>query len=52
MDVQVTRAYELLVVKRGWPAGRYGTFMAEAMIAALLLPYPPAAARHAAKWPG
>ena len=44
--------YELLVIKRGWPAGRYGTFMAEAMIAALLRPYPPAAARHAAKLPG
>jgi AcrR family transcriptional regulator len=28
--------YELLVVKRGWPAGRYGAFIAEAMIAALL----------------
>jgi AcrR family transcriptional regulator len=28
--------YELLVLKRGWPAGRYGAFIAEAMIAALL----------------
>lgn len=32
--------YELLVVKRGWPAGRYGAFIAEAMIAALLPPEP------------
>jgi len=28
--------YELLVVKRGWPPQRYGAFIAEAMIAALL----------------
>jgi AcrR family transcriptional regulator len=28
--------YELLVIKRGWTAGRYGAFIAEAMIAALL----------------
>ncbi len=43
--------YELLVVKRGWPAERYGAFIAEAMIAALL-PRDPPAARHAAKRPG
>jgi AcrR family transcriptional regulator len=43
--------YELLVVKRGWPAERYGAFITEAMIAALLPPEPPAA-RHAAKRPG
>jgi AcrR family transcriptional regulator len=43
--------YEMLVVKRGWPAERYGTFIAEAMIAALLPPEPPAA-RHEAKRPG
>jgi AcrR family transcriptional regulator len=43
--------YELLVVKRGWPAERYGAFIAEAMIAALL-PTDPLAARHAAKRPG
>ena len=28
--------FELLVLRRGWPVGRYGTFVAEAMIAALL----------------
>ena len=28
--------YELLVVVRGWPVQRYGTFVAEAMVAALL----------------
>jgi len=28
--------YELLVLSRGWPPGRYGAFIAEAMIAALL----------------
>jgi AcrR family transcriptional regulator len=28
--------YELLVVVRGWPVERYGTFIAEAMVAALL----------------
>jgi len=28
--------YELLVLRRGWPADRYGSFIAEAMIAALL----------------
>jgi AcrR family transcriptional regulator len=28
--------YELLVLKRGWPPERYGRFVAEAMIAALL----------------
>jgi len=28
--------YELLVIIRGWPLERYGTFLAEAMIAALL----------------
>jgi hypothetical protein len=43
--------YELLVIKRGWPLGRYGAFIAEAMIAALL-PADPAAARQAAKRPG
>jgi hypothetical protein len=43
--------YELLVLKRGWPSGRYGAFIAEAMIAALLPPEPPAA-RYAAKRPG
>ena len=43
--------YELLVVKRGWPAERYGAFIAEAMIGALLPPQP-TAARHAAKRPG
>jgi AcrR family transcriptional regulator len=43
--------YELLVVKRGWPAERYAAFIAEAMIAALLPPNPPAAG-HAAKRPG
>ncbi len=43
--------YELLVVKRGWPAVRYGAFIAEAMIAALLPP-DPLAARHAAERPG
>jgi len=43
--------YELLVLKRGWPAGRYGAFIAEAMIAALLPPEPPLA-RHAANRPG
>ncbi len=32
--------YELLVVSRGWPAGRYGAFIADAMIAALLPPEP------------
>ena len=30
--------YELLVLGRGWPAERYGTFIADAMIAALLHP--------------
>jgi len=43
--------YELLVLKRGWPAGRYGAFIAEAMIAALLPPEPPLA-KHTAKRPG
>ena len=43
--------YELLVIKRGWPPGRYGAFIAEAMIAALLPP-DPAPARQAAKRPG
>jgi AcrR family transcriptional regulator len=28
--------YELLVLTRGWPLSRYGTFIADAMIAALL----------------
>lgn len=43
--------YELLVVTRGWPPKRYGAFIAEAMIAALLPPDPPAA-RHAGRGPG
>jgi AcrR family transcriptional regulator len=43
--------YELLVLKRDWPGGRYGAFIAEAMIAALLPPEP-SAARRAAKRPG
>jgi hypothetical protein len=30
--------YELLVLTRGWPLEQYGTFIAEAMIAALLGP--------------
>lgn len=30
--------YELLVLIRGWPLERYGTFIADAMIAALLWP--------------
>jgi hypothetical protein len=30
--------YELLVITRGWPPERYGAFIAEAMIAALLPP--------------
>jgi len=34
--------YELLVVTRGWPTERYGAFIAEAMIAALLPPAGPA----------
>jgi AcrR family transcriptional regulator len=34
--------YELLVLQLGWPPGRYGDFIAEAMIAALLPPDPPA----------
>jgi AcrR family transcriptional regulator len=33
--------YELLVLGRGWPAERYSTFIADAMIAALLPPEPP-----------
>jgi AcrR family transcriptional regulator len=33
--------YELLVLGRGWPPGRYGAFIADAMIAALLRPEPP-----------
>ena len=28
--------YELLVIRRGWPAERYGQFIAQALIAALL----------------
>jgi AcrR family transcriptional regulator len=32
--------YELLVLTRGWPLQRYGTFIADAMIAALLPPEP------------
>jgi len=34
--------YELLVLGRGWPSERYGAFIADAMIAALLPPEPPA----------
>jgi len=34
--------YELLVLRRGWPAERYGRFAAHAMIAALLPPAAPA----------
>jgi AcrR family transcriptional regulator len=34
--------YELLVLRRGWPLARYGRFVGEAMIAALL---PPASGR-------
>jgi hypothetical protein len=30
--------YELLVGKRGWTPERFGTFVAEALIAALLRP--------------
>ena len=30
--------YELLVIRLGWPAERYGAFIADAMIAALLPP--------------
>ena len=30
--------YELLVLTRGWPLPRYGEFIADAMIAALLPP--------------
>lgn len=30
--------YELLVIGRGWPAARYGTFVAEGLTAALLSP--------------
>jgi AcrR family transcriptional regulator len=33
--------YELLVLSRRWPAERYGTFIADAMIAALLQPESP-----------
>ena len=35
--------YELLVLRRGWPAEHYGRFIAQAMIAALL---PPTATRQ------
>src|SRR5579859_2536149 len=38
--------YELLVLERGWPAERYGTFIADAMTAALLPPQP-----HASREP-
>jgi AcrR family transcriptional regulator len=34
--------YELLVLQLGWPPERYGAFIADAMIAALLPPEPPA----------
>jgi AcrR family transcriptional regulator len=44
--------YELLVLGRGWPAERYGTFIADAMIAALLPPEPPPPpSRHAQRPP-
>jgi hypothetical protein len=33
--------FELLVLIRGWPLERYGAFIAEAMIAALLAPATP-----------
>ena len=33
--------YELLVLRRGWAPGRYGAFIADAMIAALLPPSRP-----------
>ena len=32
--------WELLVLRRGWPPGKHGRFVAEAMIAALLPPEP------------
>ena len=35
--------YELLVVRRGWSAERFGTLAAEQMVAALLPPLQPAA---------
>ena len=35
--------YELLVLNRGWPAEGYATFIADAMIAALLPPSQPPA---------
>lgn len=31
-----TELYDLLVIKSGWPVNRYGTFIGEALIAALL----------------
>jgi len=34
--------YELLVLRRSWPPGQYGAFIADAMIAALLPPQLPA----------
>ncbi|HWG60403.1 MAG TPA: hypothetical protein VG253_01705, partial [Streptosporangiaceae bacterium] len=34
--------YELLALNRRWPPARYGAFIADAMIAALLPPQPPA----------
>jgi hypothetical protein len=34
--------YELLVIGRRWPPQEYGTFIADAMIAALLPTQPPA----------
>jgi AcrR family transcriptional regulator len=39
--------YELLVLGRGWPTERYGTFIADAMIAALLPPEPHASSEPA-----
>jgi hypothetical protein len=33
--------YELLVLRQGWPLQRYGRFVAEGMIAALLPPPTP-----------
>jgi hypothetical protein len=43
--------YELLAISRGWTAERYGAFVADAMIAALLPPGPPTAAPQAVELP-
>jgi AcrR family transcriptional regulator len=40
-----TELYELLVLRRGWTAERYGRFAAQAMIAALLRPAAPETGR-------